>query len=429
MAGLFGISLVSMALAACPVDDPELQIADGIFADALGDPVGYATAAQLESFARGKAVAMRRFTVADGQGPQFNASFCGSCHEKPVLGGSASRYRNFQVVGQALGDGSFTPTGLNGVQTQFHVDGTRVPSDPDTNVVATRNPIPFFGVGVLAEIPGEEILKRADPEDRDGDGISGRPNFDRGFVGRFGRKSQTVSIEGFIRGPLFNHLGLTSNPLSNDRKRDLPVPSAADIGEPPAVGEGALTVLELAQAAAPDEPTIDDDDAPDPELAEQDLFDIVSMSMLLGAPRPDAVLNVAAEAGQTLFNEVGCASCHTPTLRSPRGLIPVYSDLLLHDMGPEMADGIPMKVATGSEFRTQPLWGVIAAAPYLHDGRADTLDEAIRWHGGEGQVARDAYVALDATAQGQIMAFLESLGGRDEVTLGLLPPSAPIPDV
>ena len=197
-------------------DNSERGIADGIFAD-LGEPLPSATPAQKVLFESGLAVATRRFSPADGLGDHFNVTFCVSCHEKPVFGGSGGRYRNFLLVGQGLSDGSFTPTGVNGVQPQFSVTTGRRQTDPETNVIATRNPIPFFGVGLLAEISEEEILSREDEDDVDGDGISGRANFDRGFVGRFGRKAQSVAIESFIRGPLFNHLGITSNPLSAER--------------------------------------------------------------------------------------------------------------------------------------------------------------------------------------------------------------------
>jgi CxxC motif-containing protein (DUF1111 family) len=89
--------------------------------------------------------------------------------------------------------------------------------------------------------------------------------------------------------------------------------------------------------------------------------------------------------------------------------VPLFSDLLLHDMGPGLADGIVQEGATGSEFRTAPLWGVAASAPYLHDGRAATLAEAISAHGGEAQEARDRFLALDAEARAALVAYLESL--------------------
>jgi len=417
---------VAITLPACPGPD-EPRLAEGVFAD-LGEPLPSATEEQLATFARGRAVALRRFDRETGLGPEFNLTFCGGCHEKPTQGGSAGRYRDFLLQGQRLPDGSFTPTGASGVQRQFSLGPeARVPTPEGTNVVALRNPIPFFGVGLLAELPEEVILERADPDDRDGDGISGRPNFDRGFVGRFGRKSQTVSLEGFIRGPLFNHLGVTSNPLTAELQARLPVPSVADVRESrAALRDPDVGRNQMAQAAAPAEPTVDDDGVPDPELGENDLFDLVAFAMLLAAPQPDEP-NEQARAGRIAFDEAGCEDCHRATLAGPRGLIPAFTDLLLHDMGPELADGIQMGVATGSEFRTQPLWGIVAVGPYLHDGRADTLDEAIRMHAGEAAASRDRYIAFPDADRDALLAFLDSLGGSSQRTDGLLPPGAPVP--
>lgn len=412
--------VLSLALSACPAPDP---IAPGIFGK-LGEIRPSANETEQATFVRGQAVARKRYTPATGLGPQMNVSFCGACHEKPTLGGAAGRYRAFQLVGQKLGDGSFQFLGKSGVLPHFDLaTAGRTPTPAGVNVTATRNPIPFFGVGLLAEIPDAELLKNADPDDKNKDGISGRPNYDRGFVGRFGRKSQTVSIEGFIRGPLFNHVGLTSNPLSEEARAKLPVPSNSVMTVKDGLeGEG---VIRQAQAAAPDEPTTDNDGAPDPELSESELFDLVSFAMLLAAPEPDAV-TADVSAGQAAFSKAQCTACHLPTLKGPRGLIPAYSDLLLHDMGEELADGIEMKVATGNEFRTQPLWGVTAVGPYLHDGRADTLDEAIRLHAGEAKASRDAYVALSEGDRAKLLVFVESLGGKSQRSTGLVPPEAPI---
>ncbi|MBT8493685.1 MAG: hypothetical protein KJO07_11545, partial [Deltaproteobacteria bacterium] len=182
------------------------------------------------------------------------------------------------------------------------------------------------------------------------------------------------------------------------------------------------------QVGAPDEPIEDDDAVPDPELGENDLFDLVSFSMLMAAPRPDEPSD-ESEHGRALFEEANCSGCHIPALRAPRGMIPAYTDLLVHDMGPELDDGIRMGVATGSEFRTAPLWGVAATGPWLHDGRADTLDEAIRLHGGEAEDSRDFYQALDSDEQSAVLAFLASLGGSSQLTGGRLAPDAPVPEV
>ena len=409
--------LLVMFAAGCPADDDDPpQLAENIYAR-LGEPLPTATPEQLETFEAGREVAQRRFLPADGLGPTVNVSFCGSCHEKPVLGGGAPRYRDFYLVGQQL-EGGFIAADKGGVLNSYGFHGADIrPRRSDTdNVVGHRNAIPFFGVGLIAEIDEEAILANEDPDDADGDGISGHANYDRGFVGRFGRKSQTVSIEGFIRGPLFNHLGITTDPLTDDQKARLPVPSVA------AAGDGVMP----RQAAAPEEPLTDDDGTPDPEMSSQELFDLVSFSMLLAAPEP-AEPTPASERGKRVFDELDCSGCHVHALEGPRGLVPLYSDLLLHDMGPELADGIAMNLASGSEFRTQPLWGIAAVGPYLHDGRADTLDEAIRWHGGEAKGSRKAYEALDDADREDLMAFVMSLGGADQATDGLIPPDSPIP--
>lgn len=409
-------------------DDVEVPLAEGVYGP-LGTVRPDATEEQKATFERGLQVALRRFTPSDGLGPHFNIVFCAGCHEKPVIGGSAPRYRNFLLVGQQIADGSFTATGTNGVQVQFNLNGlVRMPTDPLTNVQATRNAIPFFGTGLIAELPDASILVNADPDDADGDGISGRPNYDRGFVGRFGRKAQTVSIEGFIRGPLFNHLGITTNPLSDELKDALPVPSGSGSTARLLTSNQNIVQTIRGQAAAPDEPTTDDDGVEDPELSESDLFDLIAFSMLLAAPELEPLTGEAA-AGASLFDQVGCNGCHIPSLVGPRGRIPLYSDLLLHDMGPDLADGISMELASGSEFRTQPLWGIAATGPYLHDGRADTLHEAIVAHGGEATASQAAYTALAPVDQARIWEFLTSLGGRNQITSGLLPPDSIVPPV
>ena len=418
--------MATVAATACgdtKEDTPPPQIDPRIFAeDGLGSIRVDATDEQRQTFTRGEEVALKRFTPEEGLGPRFNVTFCSSCHEKPVFGGSGPRYRDFYIFGQSLGDGAFLGGPLGGIGHAYGLDELRPAPFEGSNMAALRNAVPFFGVGAIAAIDEQAILANADPDDADGDGISGRPNYDRGFVGRFGRKSQTVSIEGFIRGPLNNHLGITTDPLTNEQQAALPIPSQSQTRNV----TGGLQVAEQAQAAAPASPLNDNDDVPDPELSTEGLFDLVSWAMLLGAPKPDEPTEQTLR-GEETFAQIGCASCHVPTLKGNKGLVPLYSDLLLHDMGEDMADGLPMGLATGSEFRTQPLWGLTAPGPYLHDGRADTIDEAIKVHGGEGQNAKEAYEALSDDERTDLLAFLDSLGGKDQKTEGLLPPNAPIP--
>ncbi len=412
--------VISVGMASIGGCDSEARTptAEGIFGP-LGSPLPSASAEELATFERGRAVALRRFTPATGLGPEFNLTFCAGCHEKPVFGGSAGHYRDFLLVGHELVEDVVVPRGKNGVQRQFSLKAVRSPSDSVANVSATRNPIPFFGAGLIAELPGSEISSRADPDDQDGDGVSGRVNYDGTEVGRFGRKAQTARIEIFVRGPLFNHMGISSDPLSPTERENLPSMGSVEPETLTAETQDIGAVV-AAQSVIVDEPTFDDDGVPDPEISSDDLFDLVSFAMLLAAPEPDAPTEQTKRGEQT-FEDIGCTTCHTPSLTGPRGDIPLYSDLLLHDMGAQLDDDIPMGEATGAEFRTQPLWGIAAVAPYLHDGRASTLDEAIRWHGGEAQSIRDAYLGLGDEPRGDLIAFLESLGGLAQRTEGLLP--------
>ncbi len=414
-----------------PPTEEEPQIPDDIFAP-FGDPLPTATEDQLQAFDRGRQLTTHRFTPDDGLGPHFNVDSCASCHFNPAPGGTAPRYRNFFLVGQKLDDGTFLMGPRDGILHTYGVEPyaqLRPGRSDRINVFAQRNPLPLFGTGLIAEIPEESILANADPDDESGNGIAGRPNWDRGFVGRFGRKAQTVDIQGFIRGPIFNHMGITTDPLPDAMAAQLPVPSDGDgpiQSEDLDQSSGDLQVRRQAQAAPPSEPLEDGDSVPDPELGTNDLFDLISFNMLLAAPPPEEPTD-ASQRGEDHFHAIGCADCHVPTLRSERGDIPLYSDLLLHEMGPELADGIEMGVATGSEFRTQPLWGVAASGPWLHDGRADTLVEAIEWHGGTAAPARDRFQDLDDEKQSEVIAFLHSLGGAQFDRPGLIDAHSPIP--
>ena len=410
-------------------------VAEGI-SGKLGDPLPSATPEQLATFDRGRSVLLRRFDLASGLGPAFNVVSCGACHERPAPGGSAGLYRNFFLAGRETASGTFIPSDsagmAGGVLRVFNYgpdDEFRPAIPAGTTIFGQRNPIPLFGMGLIAELSDEEILSHVDEEDSDGDGISGRANFDRGFVARFGRKSQTASIEGFIRGPLFNHLGITTVPLSDEQRSRLPVDSTAKrvlraIAKQPF--EGKLTPH--MQIAAPSLGNRDDDGVPDPELSVDDLFDLISFQMLLAAPTLESP-TAQSNRGRLLFHEANCSACHVPRLNGPRGPIPLYSDLLLHDMGDALADGIVMLLASGREFRTQPLWGLAAVGPYLHDGRAETIEESILAHGGEAQASRDAFAAFTQKQRADMVEFLLSLGGRGQFSTGLIEPETPIPPV
>jgi len=425
----------SFGMAGCPFEPMgDGPIAPDIAAP-LGEPVPTATAEQLATFQRGKTFMTRRFDIAEGLGPAFNVTSCGACHEKPVIGGSAALYRNFFIAGRSTDDGAFLPSESQGkaggvLRVFNYAEGLPArPAIPETTTIFTqRNSIPMFGVGLIAEVTDEEILSRADEDDADGDGISGRANFEAGFVGRFGRKCQTASIEGFIRGPLFNHLGVTTTALSDEQRANLPVDSSSREASLSEAAENDPKLRDRFQVAVNDTATVDDDGVADPEMSTDDLFDLVSFAMLLAAPEFDAP-NEQSERGRQLFHAANCSVCHVPRVMGPRGALPIYSDLLIHDMGPDLADGIVQGNATGTEFRTHPLWGICADGPFLHDGRAGTLEEAILAHGGEAQSARDAFAAYDAEERADVVEFLFTLGGRAQRSAGLLPPDAPVPAV
>jgi len=356
---------------------------------ALGDPMPGLSPAMLDAFERGREVFLHRFTRSEGHGPDFNTSSCRSCHENPVTGGSSPLYRNFVLVAN-VGAGGFLPAMEDDqfVARTFSYERKQRETIPaNADVVAPRNAPPMFGIGMLDSIPVADIRANEDPNDLDGDGISGRINLDASRLGRFGYKAQNANLEGFIRGPLFNHMGITSDPIS-----------------PTLTGDEFTSI---AQVGVPDESTTDNDGVADPEISNADLSDLLVFTSSLAPPAP-LPMNAEALRGEQLFDQVNCTACHIPNLVGSGTPIRAYSDLLLHDMGPGLADGVFQGRATGSEFRTQPLWGLRHTAPFLHDGRAATIERAIEFHGGEAEDARNAFVALVPADRAAVIAFLET---------------------
>ncbi|HEX5136058.1 MAG TPA: di-heme oxidoredictase family protein, partial [Planctomycetota bacterium] len=352
----------------------------------LGDPNPGLGAEMLAAFERGRDVFVHRFTRAEGHGPDFNVDSCKSCHEIPVVGGSSPLYRNFFLVGHVQVGGAFTPAmeGNQFVARTFSYVRAQRETIPDDTVVAQRNAPPLFGLGAFERLTGAEISANADPTDADGDGISGRTNIDGTLVGRFGYKAQEGSLIDFVRGPFFNHMGITSN-------------------FPPLPPPG--TIAAAPQVAPPAQPLVDGDGVLDPEIPDADLIDLVIFLRELAPPAP-LPMDATARRGEEVFTAIGCAKCHIPNVKQTGQPAFAYTDLLIHEMGPELADQVAQLLATGSEFRTQPLWGVRFTAPFLHDGRAPTLDEAIRLHGGEALAIKDDYVALPQADKDAIVAFL-----------------------
>jgi CxxC motif-containing protein (DUF1111 family) len=376
----------------------------------LGDPLPDLTPDELAAFQRGRAVFTRRFTPSTGLGPFYNATSCLSCHDKPTVGGTASLYRNFFVAayGSQFSQGALPPfvsvvlpafgSGADhATTTEFTLEGRR-PDLPDTFFdlpvfAAQRNSIPIFGVGLFEFVSDVTILANADPFDADADGISGRHNIDSMFVGRLGLKAQSNNIELFTRAPLQNQMGITTDPF---------------LGSGGMVSCASSALVQV--SGNPNAPSTDHDPVPDPELSHADLGDLIAFTRFLAPPAPKP-FTPAALNGEQLFDQVRCTDCHIPTLASSRGPVNAFTDLLIHFMGADLVDNMNFggNGTTGAEFRTQPLWGVSHFAPYLHDGRAATLEAAIQTHGGEASIAKNLYNALTPAQRADIVTFLEHL--------------------
>jgi CxxC motif-containing protein (DUF1111 family) len=380
---------------------PHEPIAEGI-QGLPGEPMPFADAEQLEAFYRGRALFVHRWTKEEGLGPDFIATSCVACHDRPAIGGASSNYRNNAYGGFDVGGGETmvyeeeADGALNGgVVRTYRNEGPlargHFPIDRMTTF-SSLNAVPLFGIGLLATLTEEELLERSDPTDADGDGISGRPFYSPIGMGRLSLKASAVGIREIITSSLSHYSQLTFEPLTPTDIARLPF---GDAGDP-----------------RPD--SHDLDAVPDGEVTSAQLADLITFSQLLAAPTFDLMTDEALE-GRDLFDDVGCAACHTPRLDSPYGPLPLYADLLLHDMGAEGGDGIlfPYGDVAATELKTQPLWGVAAAGPWMRDGRASTLEEAIAFHGGEATASRDAWLDLDEAGQAAIIAFLRSLGGGD----------------
>ncbi len=260
-------------------------------------------------------------------------------------------------------------------------DGAFLPGSPR---LSYRVGQPIVGLGLLEAIPEATLYALADPDDADGDGISGRVNLvwdpeqQATVVGRFGWKANTSTLHLQVAAAFDNDIGLSS------------------IVFPEVDGERDLADLQLEDAT----------------------FFVSTSAVPAAAPRSGE-----AHLGRALFSEFGCASCHVPTLETgPHAIaalanqrIHPYTDLLVHDMGDRLTDGRPDFLAEGVDWRTPALWGigltklVSPMATFLHDGRAHTLEEAILWHGGEGAASRERFRMATRAERAALIAFLDTL--------------------
>ena len=390
---LFVISIVLLSLGGC--DDVIKATKPLIEGDDSETPFDVLTSDLNGSFTRGQEGFMRAFTVEEGLGPIFNNTSCVGCHPgngrgTPDLG--LIRFSMGNDLMLNMGGPQFQDITIPGVPYEV------LPQGVDTSV---RLPPPVFGMGLIENIPVETILSYVDETDANGDGISGRPNWvtPPDYVpstevgggpgqqfGRFGRKASVSSLVQQVSQAFHQDIGITSSFIPVEH---------FDAG----------------------------DTVPDPEVDELTVMEIIIFLRLLSPP-PRGDMTPEVKNGEVLFEEIGCASCHVPTLQtgpSPINALNrvnahIYSDLLLHDMGEVLADNRPDGSANGREWRTAPLWGTRLVADFLggtpfflHDGRATTLEAAIRAHGGEAQERKEAFFELRETDRQAIIAFVESL--------------------
>lgn len=338
------------------------------------------------------------FTVENGLGPLFVATSCGSCHPGD---GKGHPFTTLTRFGQSDATGNkFLHQG--GPQLQNRAIPGHMPEFIPIGATSSKfTPPANTGLGFLAALSDAQLLSNADPDDSNGDGISGRPNYvdapaffepkwfhqpDHGrYIGRFGKKAAAVDLMHQTVNAYNQDIGIMSTYNSND----------------PLSGEYN-----------------------DPEVTDNTVLDVVFYLRTLKAPIQRDADNAEVLAGKTLFNQTGCNKCHTPEWTTPLSDIAAlsektfhpYTDLLLHDMGPGLDDGYTEGTAATSEWRTPALWGLGLSKNsqggnyyLLHDGRATSIAQAIQLHGGEASASQEKFSQLTESEKQSLIRFLESL--------------------
>ena len=359
----------------------------------------------------------------DGVGPLFNARSCVACHKMGGVGGAGGLEHNvttytIRLPGQKPREGvihansvgvqketladihpNFPPTSTPTLDQLVQISGranNHCLQFPSGVHVSQRNTPALFGAKLIDEIPDRVIVAGAKsqqlkwgfaPSDDESVPVGRALKLANGKIGRFGWKAQMGSLADFVQAACANEMGL-SNPGQAHPKHVVAKVTFVSTGY---------------------------------DLSQRQCDELTAFCASLPKPvekLPKGATEEQVAAGKKLFGTVGCAACHTPKLGDVDG---IYSDLLLHRMGQDLVGGgsygeppipIPDTSSEGpspSEWRTPPLWGVADSAPYLHDGRAGTLEEAIRMHGGQAQRSATAFAGLKANEQAQVIAFLKSL--------------------
>jgi CxxC motif-containing protein (DUF1111 family) len=407
-----------------------------------GGPLPGLTANQRAFFDTGLADFNSVEDVADGLGPTMNLDACGGCHAQPAAGGTSPKVNPQVAFATLRGADNRLPSFIRlngpvrearfvmnadgspdvGVHAIFTIQGRDdapgcVLGQPDfATQLANRNvifriPTPVFGAGLMEEITDTTILMNLsrDSSTKAQLGISGRPNRNGndGTISRFGWKAQNQSLIIFS-GEAYNvEMGITNELFQSERDQ---TPSCQFARVPNDVqntdaAENAATRLAAALAATPA------------------VLNFANFQRFLAPPMPDPDTPGGSNSigrGKGLFSSVGCALCHTPSLRTGNATVEalrfqtanLYSDLALHNMGNGLADGISQGAATGSEFRTAPLWGLGQRVFFLHDGRTDDLKDAIRQHSSTGSEANAVISRFNGLSEFQkqdVLNFLRSL--------------------
>ena len=360
------------------------------------DPLPNLTADLLTAFSDGLEEFTNREDAAGGLGPVFNQNSCAACHVQGGIGGAG--FINVTRFGRVT-NGTFDPLAdLGGslLQALSINPAARELVPREANVVARRQTTPLFGLGLVEAIPEDVIL--AGVREGKPDGVKGKAHMvtdivsGQRMVGRFGWKAQQATLLAFSGDAYVNEMGITN--------RFFPTENAPN---------GKADVLAAFDQVADPEDTID------PVTGKSDIDHSADFMRLLAPLRP-LPPSASASAGRAVFQSTGCAVCHTPRMFTGTNDIgalnqkPVdlYSDLLLHDVG-ALGDGIVQGDAGPRDMRTAPLWGTRVSAPYLHDGRAPTVDAAIRFHGGEAEASRNRYLKLSVQQRQQLLDFINTL--------------------
>ena len=364
-----------------------------------GDALPGVTPVEFEEFRLGLDDFLEVESSGEGLGPAFNGTSCAICHNVPAVGGTSviSEVR----AGKRGPGGEFVALFESG-ESLFHLfsvpsHGCQPAIPPDATIIARRVPIPVFGAGLVEAIPDETLLGLEDPFDRNRDGISGRAALVTDVasgnrrVGRFGWKAQHATLLAFGADAYRNEMGITNDLFSQE----------------------AAAGIEHDRMRLCD-PVPEPEDKRDPRTGRRGIDNFASFMKFL-APVGRGPLDETTRNGERVFAAIGCAACHVPALTTGpsshplfnRVPVPLFSDLLLHDIG--TGDGIQQEAGAPEEIRTPALWGLRFRRPLLHDGSSATIDEAVRRHGGEAEIARRGYTQATADDRAALLAFLRSL--------------------